>query len=238
METSIDSTITTSVVRPENIIRNRLQQNRIDSKVFYNTLYTDVRNAEGQDADSSELNPISSPDTPSEYFTAFGVPSIGFKSQEPSSLILSTPYKSSTISSKKCSSSSNANSSYYSSTIAKTPPERTDSYDSNDGSSTQTTSKTLRRSSSHSSLSEKYTIAKIASNGDSSISLPSTPTYKTPIRSRCTEDQLLQWKDMPKYLQFNPYVLNGYRPLQNFKGCLSSLFYWHNETVNILTHGK
>ncbi|XP_030553933.1 uncharacterized protein LOC115757713 isoform X3 [Drosophila novamexicana] len=49
-------------------------------------------------------------------------------------------------------------------------------------------------------------------------------------------DQLLHWQDMPKYLQFNPYVLKGYRPLQTFKGCLLSLFYWHNETINILTH--
>ncbi|KAH8409702.1 hypothetical protein KR222_002057 [Zaprionus bogoriensis] len=49
-------------------------------------------------------------------------------------------------------------------------------------------------------------------------------------------DQLLRWQDMPKYLQFNPYVLRGYRPLQTFKGCLLSLFYWHNETINILTH--
>ncbi|KAL7727477.1 hypothetical protein ACLKA6_017591 [Drosophila palustris] len=51
-------------------------------------------------------------------------------------------------------------------------------------------------------------------------------------------DQLLHWQDMPKYLQFNPYVLKGYRPLQTFKGCLLSLFYWHNETINILTHGE
>jgi hypothetical protein len=51
-------------------------------------------------------------------------------------------------------------------------------------------------------------------------------------------DELLQWKDMPKHLQFNPYVITGYRPLQTFKGCLNSLFYMHNETINILTHGK
>ncbi|XP_032596689.2 progestin and adipoQ receptor family member 4 isoform X2 [Drosophila grimshawi] len=56
-------------------------------------------------------------------------------------------------------------------------------------------------------------------------------------RSTVTElDELLHWQDMPKYLQFNPYVLKGYRPLQTFKGCLLSLFYWHNETINILTH--
>jgi hypothetical protein len=51
-------------------------------------------------------------------------------------------------------------------------------------------------------------------------------------------DDLLHWKDMPQHLQFNPYVLTGYRPLQTVKGCLTSLFYLHNETINILTHGE
>lgn len=30
----------------------------------------------------------------------------------------------------------------------------------------------------------------------------------------------------------------GYRPLQTIKGCINSLFYLHNETINILTHGE
>ena len=50
--------------------------------------------------------------------------------------------------------------------------------------------------------------------------------------------QLQDWKEMPRYLQFNPYVLTGYRPLQNVSGCFGSLFYVHNETFNILTHGE
>lgn len=50
--------------------------------------------------------------------------------------------------------------------------------------------------------------------------------------------QLLHWRDMPQHLQFNPYVLTGYRPLQSWAGCVGSLFYFHNETINILTHGK
>lgn len=50
--------------------------------------------------------------------------------------------------------------------------------------------------------------------------------------------ELLHWRDMPKHLQFNPYVLTGYRPLQDWCGCVRSLFYFHNETINILTHGK
>ncbi|XP_032515805.2 progestin and adipoQ receptor family member 4 [Danaus plexippus] len=49
--------------------------------------------------------------------------------------------------------------------------------------------------------------------------------------------ELLHWRDMPQHLQFNPYVLTGYRPLQSFGGCVRSLFYFHNETINILTHG-
>lgn len=48
---------------------------------------------------------------------------------------------------------------------------------------------------------------------------------------------LLHWKDMPKHLQYNPYVITGYRPLTNVRGCVSSLFYYHNESINIITHG-
>ncbi|XP_055699938.1 progestin and adipoQ receptor family member 4 [Phlebotomus papatasi] len=51
------------------------------------------------------------------------------------------------------------------------------------------------------------------------------------------DPELLSWADMPQHLQFNPYVLTGYRPLQTVRGCMYSLFYWHNETINILTHG-
>lgn len=73
--------------------------------------------------------------------------------------------------------------------------------------------------------------------------LPTENGGKPPIMQQLNKlltppDDLLQWKDMPQHLQFNPYVLTGYRPLQGIKGCLSSLFYVHNETINILTHGK
>lgn len=54
----------------------------------------------------------------------------------------------------------------------------------------------------------------------------------------CGGVELLHWRDMPQHLQFNPYVLTGYRPLQGWGGCLRSLFYFHNETINILTHGN
>ncbi|XP_069184036.1 progestin and adipoQ receptor family member 4 isoform X3 [Procambarus clarkii] len=48
---------------------------------------------------------------------------------------------------------------------------------------------------------------------------------------------LLSRKEIPKHLQFNPYIETGYRPLLSAWGCLMSLFYFHNETINIITHG-
>ncbi|XP_017055507.1 progestin and adipoQ receptor family member 4 isoform X2 [Drosophila ficusphila] len=76
-------------------------------------------------------------------------------------------------------------------------------------------------------------VANSNSNGSSSSSSSSSSSASG---SGENVVQLLPWQDMPTYLQFNPYVLRGYRPLQTFKGCLLSLFYWHNETINILTH--
>ncbi|XP_019880547.1 progestin and adipoQ receptor family member 4 [Aethina tumida] len=61
-------------------------------------------------------------------------------------------------------------------------------------------------------------------------------------KNECQENEpnkkfkLLLWKDMPKYLQFNPYIHTGYRPLLSVWGCVNSMFYIHNETLNILTH--
>ncbi|XP_064120384.1 progestin and adipoQ receptor family member 4-like isoform X1 [Macrobrachium nipponense] len=60
--------------------------------------------------------------------------------------------------------------------------------------------------------------------------------------SQCTfhlwsRKALLNRKDIPKHLQFNPYIETGYRPLLSMWGCIMSLFYFHNETINIITHG-
>lgn len=52
------------------------------------------------------------------------------------------------------------------------------------------------------------------------------------------KQDLLHWKDMPKHLQFNPHILTGYRPLSDVWGCMSSMWQLHNETINIVTHGK
>ncbi|XP_078578496.1 progestin and adipoQ receptor family member 4-like [Branchiostoma floridae x Branchiostoma japonicum] len=48
---------------------------------------------------------------------------------------------------------------------------------------------------------------------------------------------LLDWSSIPPHLQFNRFVLGGYRPLQSVGECVQSLFYLHNELFNILSHG-
>ncbi|XP_043475619.1 progestin and adipoQ receptor family member 4 isoform X3 [Leptopilina heterotoma] len=48
---------------------------------------------------------------------------------------------------------------------------------------------------------------------------------------------LKYWEEMPEHLQFNPHIKTGYRPLMTPTNCVRSIFFFHNETVNILTHG-
>nr|XP_033800868.1 progestin and adipoQ receptor family member 4 [Geotrypetes seraphini] len=49
--------------------------------------------------------------------------------------------------------------------------------------------------------------------------------------------QLLDWTSSPRHLQFNKFVLTGYRPVSSGSECVRSLFYLHNELGNIYTHG-
>uniref|UniRef100_A0A3Q2XPN0 Progestin and adipoQ receptor family member IVa n=1 Tax=Hippocampus comes TaxID=109280 RepID=A0A3Q2XPN0_HIPCM len=49
--------------------------------------------------------------------------------------------------------------------------------------------------------------------------------------------RLLDWASSPPHLQFNKYVLTGYRPVSSVQECIRSLFYLHNELGNIYTHG-
>ncbi|XP_023646815.1 progestin and adipoQ receptor family member 4-like isoform X2 [Paramormyrops kingsleyae] len=46
-----------------------------------------------------------------------------------------------------------------------------------------------------------------------------------------------EWANSPPHLQFNKYVLKGYRPVSSAQDCVRSLFYLHNELGNIYTHG-
>ncbi|TWW70340.1 Progestin and adipoQ receptor family member 4 [Takifugu flavidus] len=48
--------------------------------------------------------------------------------------------------------------------------------------------------------------------------------------------RLLDWANSPPHLQFNKYVLTGYRPISSVQDCVRSLFYLHNELGNIYSH--
>lgn len=99
-------------------------------------------------------------------------------------------------------------------------------------SQSDTTATSASSSLSSSSSNNNNNSGRIETKCYSSIFKKQLNKYFTP------PVQLQEWEDMPKHLQFNPYVLKGYRPLQDIKGCVNSLFYLHNESINILTHGK
>ncbi|XP_034943178.1 progestin and adipoQ receptor family member 4 [Chelonus insularis] len=70
------------------------------------------------------------------------------------------------------------------------------------------------------------------------ITADSDITVEKNVQKPNSQDVYLKsWSEMPTHLQFNPHIKTGYRPITDIKGCLVSLFYFHNETVNILTHG-
>jgi len=50
------------------------------------------------------------------------------------------------------------------------------------------------------------------------------------------KDKLLKIDEVPEYLRFNPYIKTGYRSSFDYKQCIKSLLYFHNETMNIWTH--
>ncbi|KAI5788455.1 hemolysin-III related-domain-containing protein [Geopyxis carbonaria] len=47
----------------------------------------------------------------------------------------------------------------------------------------------------------------------------------------------VMWDELPSWQQDNHFILHGYRRATgSFKKCFHSLFYFHNETINIYTH--
>ncbi|CAH3167866.1 unnamed protein product [Porites evermanni] len=49
--------------------------------------------------------------------------------------------------------------------------------------------------------------------------------------------RLQRLESCPPWLQFNKYILNGYRCNLSTPQCVESLFYIHNESFNIYSHG-
>lgn len=73
-------------------------------------------------------------------------------------------------------------------------------------------------------------------NGTPPALTPSPAVSMSPEKAIVKRADLLHWQDMPQHLQFNPYIFTGYRPMLSIWGCINSLFYMHNETINIITH--
>lgn len=63
-------------------------------------------------------------------------------------------------------------------------------------------------------------------------------TVKKKVTPEEEEDmrRLLRFEEAPGFLQYNPYILRGYRGCLSTKLCLESIFWWTNETVNIWSH--
>ncbi|CAG9462108.1 unnamed protein product [Pedinophyceae sp. YPF-701] len=51
-----------------------------------------------------------------------------------------------------------------------------------------------------------------------------------------TLDRLLHYREIPPFLQDNPFIHGGYRPVTTVKSAFRSVFKIHNETLNIWTH--
>lgn len=49
-------------------------------------------------------------------------------------------------------------------------------------------------------------------------------------------DELKEYEDAPLFLQQNPFIRTGYRCNFELRRCLTSMFRWNNETLNIWTH--
>lgn len=54
----------------------------------------------------------------------------------------------------------------------------------------------------------------------------------------CTPPALILHDDLPDWAQDNEHLMSGYRPCcASYQHCIDSLFYLHNETCNVYTHG-
>ncbi|KAL9123678.1 MAG: hypothetical protein Q9217_006914, partial [Psora testacea] len=52
-----------------------------------------------------------------------------------------------------------------------------------------------------------------------------------------SSQHILSWEDLPQWMQSDPYIRRGYRrQLDSFSACFQSIFYLHNESVNIWSH--
>ena len=61
---------------------------------------------------------------------------------------------------------------------------------------------------------------------------------KADVDGRRRPRRLLRADEVPQHRCINRNILSGYRPPSGLCGCVQSLGYAHNETINIYTHGE
>ena len=52
-----------------------------------------------------------------------------------------------------------------------------------------------------------------------------------------TFQNITAWEELPQWMKKDPYIRRGYRrQLDSFSACFASIFYLHNESINIWSH--
>lgn len=62
-------------------------------------------------------------------------------------------------------------------------------------------------------------------------------SYHNKEKTEIQNPLLFRLESSPPWLQFNKFILGGYRCHLTTRQCIDSLFYIHNETFNIYSHG-
>jgi len=84
---------------------------------------------------------------------------------------------------------------------------------------------------SHTTTSSMMTLKKKTSSRVQSTD------KKIQFETAKTLKHVLHWDELPMWMKVDPYIKQGYRKqLNSFSGCFWSLFYSHNEFVNIWSH--
>lgn len=66
---------------------------------------------------------------------------------------------------------------------------------------------------------------------------PNTHSRTVKVKTTTKEHLLCTWNQLPDWQKDNEYIHGGYvRETNNFTACINSLFYLHNESVNIYSH--
>ncbi|XP_010241589.1 PREDICTED: heptahelical transmembrane protein 1-like [Nelumbo nucifera] len=76
----------------------------------------------------------------------------------------------------------------------------------------------------------------IRPSGSSDDTTQKKKTKKNKKRTETKRYQLVSYWDLPDYMKDNEYILDYYRANWPLKEALSSVFLWHNETLNVWTH--